>query len=841
MNKIWKIGTNILTYIKKLNELKEKHGDTFKISKITNPTKIEFEFSDKTKYEFNKSTSSQFMRVWLSLGLIKGNNVTFEKDKDVLGEGEYNIIYYKNNKLGDYIGEQIIDRVKQIYEYKKEKFPTEEKLIFSIMVVFFGNIYPKDEKNINTRINNGTIESIKDYYLRLALEIKNSNICSEVIKKTQKYIVGSTNKTFTTINSIYSNKSKTNKKAKTSKYWDDLNINDKLSSKSLTFSQFIDSYFNHGETIMKIPIYQRKYIWTKNIVNVLLNDIQNIKNNHTHYLGNIIMMSMSQPYNFQKVYKIIDGQQRLTTLTIIARALFDYSIFKKCNVDRKVNDLFVLNKDNNKIVNSFQRIDGNDDFKAFKYIVKGQADWDEVKGTSSKILENYIVILDWMVDNLISSEQIEMFWKNLLNKVVLTTVLSSSLNDEYKLFEKLNTGIVQLTTMELFKNYILDKLDNTNLKDVDSQKMFDKCIESKFSRKSKSSNMEDFIMSYLREHNSAISNDTIFNQFRDLIEQKYINNDPFLKLQDFLMKLSKDIILYIELTRYEKYVLTTSFAYLYSDFLFMLDGRKVYLPLIIKILKNNIFNYEHPNIHDINNFRKFLRVIEIFEVRLQIATYRGQSLAKKIESILSQVNSNTTPKELWDMFNANLQSSTGMASISSFAQVLETTKIQNKPARLILTRIENYYTLTNNWDVDLEDTQFVALYQKPSQREHLLPIKWKKTWGKELEVWTNKKGEELEILINKYINLIGNALAIPKWSNNAIKNASLSNKKKNLFERNYTNRLKSINGIFIAKKGTTNEILSRIGEKFGPEEIKNRSKQIADIATKIWADYDEEI
>ena len=48
----------------------------------------------------------------------------------------------------------------------------------------------------------------------------------------------------------------------------------------------------------------------------------------------------------------------------------------------------------------------------------------------------------------------------------------------------------------------------------------------------------------------------------------------------------------------------------------------------------------------INRIRSFLRVIEIFEVRLQVASYRGQSLSGKIENILQKMTDDMEPKEL---------------------------------------------------------------------------------------------------------------------------------------------------------------------------------------------------
>ena len=69
---------------------------------------------------------------------------------------------------------------------------------------------------------------------------------------------------------------------------------------------------NH-EYKFRIPLYQRKYAWSEEEVNALLEDLSNA-NNDSYYIGNIVVEQRED-----KIFDVIDGQQRLTTLYLISK------------------------------------------------------------------------------------------------------------------------------------------------------------------------------------------------------------------------------------------------------------------------------------------------------------------------------------------------------------------------------------------------------------------------------------------------------------------------------------------------------------------------------------------
>lgn len=87
-----------------------------------------------------------------------------------------------------------------------------------------------------------------------------------------------------------------------------------------------------------IPIYQRNYDWTENECKQLLNDIKEVAilQNSTHFIGSMVYIH-DDVYTTAKIKElsIIDGQQRLTTITLLYVALYQYAhkngMKKYCN------------------------------------------------------------------------------------------------------------------------------------------------------------------------------------------------------------------------------------------------------------------------------------------------------------------------------------------------------------------------------------------------------------------------------------------------------------------------------------------------------------------------------
>ena len=73
--------------------------------------------------------------------------------------------------------------------------------------------------------------------------------------------------------------------------------------------------------ILEVPFFQRSYVWNKDNWEELLDDLLEAKTNH--FLGSIILKNETTQSWEPRRNVIIDGQQRLTTLSILTKALYD--------------------------------------------------------------------------------------------------------------------------------------------------------------------------------------------------------------------------------------------------------------------------------------------------------------------------------------------------------------------------------------------------------------------------------------------------------------------------------------------------------------------------------------
>lgn len=818
MFKIWKIGTSISAYIEEWEQLIERDWTTITVSHADNGGGILFTSQTGEKIYKTPAVASQFLRVLLTLGLIESNTYNkFEKEKSVLADSKYSInrLNYSET-VGDMISQCLFNKIDEVFENGNTLYPSEGNFLFSLLSVSLVLQDEGNEKFIDQRLQDGRVSDVKKYYLKASTTIKSGAFYNDLINKSKEYILGFKGEAGNVAKSI------NNKAGNASEFFASRNLKHQITTTPLTFGAFVSSYFTDKSSII-IPVYQRKYIWDAHQVKVLLSDINRIEDRQSHYIGNIIVKS--QIMGGESTYKVIDGQQRITTMILIFRAMFDYAKYMKVNVDYLANNKLVTPDNSSSIFQSFSRVAGNSDYDAFKQVIIGKGFENSKK--ASNIVENYREIINWLSANLVTQDETVKFWDKLLNGVIMV-LIDDQASNEFRLFEKLNTGGVPLNTLQLFKNFILEKFNQENfLSESEAQELFEVKIASKFSSKSQNSDIESFFITTLRHHFSKLTNDTIFNQYKDLITTYYLENNPDTTIDDVIDEISTEIDVYKEMSTYALYNNKTSFLHGFADFLYMFDGRKVYYPIFMRLFWTKIDNIKKPTIKEINEIRKFLRILEIFEVRLQVAAYRGQSLSTKIEQILEELDDSTTPEKFWEMISEGGKS-TGMVSLENFQNQLASLQIANKPARLIITRLENYYLLNKGWDIDKETT-FISMYKEPSQREHLLPIAWEQNWGIQLKSKLKLNDHDLSKLVNEHVNLIGNAFSIPAWSNNAVKNKSFDEKMA-LFKKDiYAKSLVVFNG----HKGE----IDPIGDFFTPHDIINRSKQIAIVASEIWKDY----
>ena len=215
----------------------------------------------------------------------------------------------------------------------------------------------------------------------------------------------------------------------------------------------------NGNKQFLIPVYQRYYSWDIEQCKRLWNDIVEMqkKGKAGHFVGSIVNIAeQAMPTGVQK-YMIIDGQQRMTTLSLLLLALRDYAI--KNPEDTSINARRI---DNMLLKNEYESGD-----KRYKLLLT-ETDRDilmrlvEEKpipdDTRSKLLDNYKFFAGKIADKELQPAEV---YESIGKLQIVNITLDRSVDDAQAIFESLNSTGKELSESDLIRNYVLMGLEPT--------------------------------------------------------------------------------------------------------------------------------------------------------------------------------------------------------------------------------------------------------------------------------------------------------------------------------------------------------------------------------------------
>ena len=238
----------------------------------------------------------------------------------------------------------------------------------------------------------------------------------------------------------------------------------------------IDTILN---TKYKIDDFQREYQWKRTHIEELITDLESkfnenynesdsidkLSNYSSYYLGSIIT-------NLKSTDKfIIDGQQRLTSLTLILIYLNNLqdsdtsycNYLKKSKMKKvKIDHLIFSTKYFNESFN-IQIPDREECMKA----LYDNEDFDPINSAESvkNLYHRYGDIKDLFPKD-IRNKSLSYFIQWLINKVILVDIETHSDDDAYTIFETMNDRGLHLTPTEMLKGYIISRLETDDNKKI---------------------------------------------------------------------------------------------------------------------------------------------------------------------------------------------------------------------------------------------------------------------------------------------------------------------------------------------------------------------------------------
>ena len=562
----------------------------------------------------------------------------------------------------------------------------------------------------------------------------------------------------------------------------------------------VDKFLATNETTFAIPVYQRNYDWTLFQCKQLLYDIvETGKNDKTnaHFIGSIVYVH-DDVYTASGLTEltIIDGQQRLTTITLIYVAL--YRLAKELD-----NQMLVNRIHKTYLINEFapeaeklklKPTENNKD--ALKYILNS-SNGEEFKGYS-KIIENF----DYF-KMAINVDNFEIIQKGLSKLIFVDIALDRQKDNPQRIFESLNSTGLELSQADLIRNYILMGLSRTNQDKI--YKNYWEVIEKNAKDETlNKTRVSEFIRDYLTLKNNEIPNKgDVYTKFKEKYPTSTIDD-----LEIVLSELKSLVKYYNKLSNPENE--SDSEIKKQLEYINRLEIN-VAFPFLMKVYED-YSNY----IIEKDTFISVLSLVQSFTFRRFILGLPTNALNKIFMNLYDKID---PQNYLYSIQKSLLQRS----GIQRFPRNIETISalkekdaynIKPKNRTYLLERLENFQ---NNEPVIIEGNSSITI-------EHIFPQNPDPKWKIELG------NEEYNFIKENYLNTIGNLTL--SGNNGKLGNKSFLDKK----EMNIEGKEQ---GYIFSRLWLNRGLKEKL--KWNKEDIENRSSLISERFIKIWSIPDVQV
>lgn len=473
--------------------------------------------------------------------------------------------------------------------------------------------------------------------------------------------------------------------------------------KTLTIAEL----FGNQDSLYKIPRYQRPYKWENEQVEQLWDDIYNAydENINSYFLGSIITAKDGNSID------IIDGQQRMTTLVILFCVLKD--MFPKINLDSDdpnaidIDSIenFIFYKKKHERLTLLTDPQHRGDFeelilrgklnnlqKPYKYEIK----LDEKP--KFKFINTALIFKEKLL--LLSEEHIGKFINYLFNNVSIIRIDCIDKGFAIKLFQVLNDRGMDLTSSDLIKSFLLQKIEDKYKNETDQT--------------GKNDEEELFISNWRKSENILLDTDLGMNDMFIVYEYYLLAQNPKKSLSDELQDLFKDKDANKVLQDF------VNFCNIYRDKIYNYENKVIYSFWYLRwsvYWKSILLASLHQGY---NEHQKLLKILRRFYYLYWIAGKTLSSVKQLSFNIIKWIKENKTVEFIDEEINKKLNSDN---IITQAMDNLSSEDIYNtawcKPLYLLFE-----YELTDN-----SKLTFIEL-SKDLHLEHILPKKYKsfKEW-----------------------------------------------------------------------------------------------------------------
>ena len=586
-----------------------------------------------------------------------------------------------------------------------------------------------------------------------------------------------------------------------------------------------------NEKKFTIGYFQREYRWEAKHIQQLIEDLitafrssydekdetAKIKTYSTYYLGPIVLNEEEAKLS------IIDGQQRITSLTLLL--IYLKHKLKEHNCDRpKINELIfsdhfgendfnISNSDRAKCLDSL--------FKEGKYSPPETANETEIN-----IVDRYGDIKDYF--EITEKQELISFVYWLINNVIIIEITTYSTKNAAMIFETMNDRGLNLTPAEMLKGFILSQI-----KDNEKRTECDNLWKKQILKLHKIDNNDNaFFQAWFRgkyaetiregKKDSENRDFELISQFHRWVRDNYERKIKLISSDDFYNFLTKDFKFFSDwyIRIKDKYDEKMPFVYYIRHFGL---GESIQDALLLSVINKK--DGDDIIKKKLNNTAKF---IETFVIRRSInhTRYGVSGIRSTFFNYIKQIRN----KKLIEL-NNQLQKEYNDRNINVKWENLDEFELNNQNKRFtkhFFARITSYIESLSGKDRGYKNYHHPE--EIPFEIEHIIA--------------DNKENkEEFKEDFNLWRNKLGALALLPRGNNQSYKNYSYKDKVKHYIRENYMlstlNEEHYKNNPNFIRNDKIKDLKFEAHKEFKKEDIEKRNKLLIRICQQIWAnEYD---
>ena len=455
----------------------------------------------------------------------------------------------------------------------------------------------------------------------------------------------------------------------------------------------------------EIPKFQRDYSWEAEHWDDLWQDIRALlaDEDNEHYMGYLVLQTSNN-----KEFQIIDGQQRLTTMSLLIlstlkclKELVDSGIEAENNLKRKdslLNSYIGYVDPVTLISNNKLKLNRNsDDYYKQHLVLLKELPLRNTNSSEKQMRECFNWYYDRIKKEFNTGESLAAFIDNIVDKLFFTVIEVTDQLNAFKVFETLNARGVQLSSADLLKNYLFFVVDETKPHISEIEELEN--IWSKIVGKLGEQKFEDYLRYYWNSINKSVGKKNLFKNVKGNIKSKE-------QVFELIRNLNDTADLYLAIQNPEDE--------------FWRDKPEIRKSLKeLKLFQirqiNSLFLSALRNL-EVENFRKLAKICSVISFRYNIIGGLNPNAQEDVYNTVALKISSNKRFEVAD-FQSIYVSDLNFENDFSTKEFKNTTR-NHKIVKYILSKIEVYQ---HKNEIDPESDLFTI--------EHILPENADDTWG----------------------------------------------------------------------------------------------------------------